>query len=225
MLGINNSMPKANQVKFHGSEDYRLSEYDIQSRDNMMADINATKADFDEFASSLDNNSMTKKGSGFVRGVSTLIGLGGTFVMAKYGSKASINILKSIGKSSAVKKVVDGAKNASTPIQNHLAAFKTMVSEKAVTPVIDKLKPTKFYKGVQAILEKPMVKNGIEQLKVSVELAKTSLKSIKGDKVQSIAENTLAASTTASVLIDDLAGRNDDKSNFDLAMGASGGDQ
>ena len=46
-----------------------------------------------------------------------------------------------------------------------------------------------------------------------------------GDKVQTSIENTMAAATTASVIIDDLAGRNNNKSNVDLALGASGGDQ
>ena len=48
---------------------------------------------------------------------------------------------------------------------------------------------------------------------------------VNGDKVQTSIENTMAASTTASVIIDDLAGRNNNKSNVDLALGASGGDQ
>ena len=51
------------------------------------------------------------------------------------------------------------------------------------------------------------------------------MKNINADKIQSGIENTMAASTTASVIIDDLAGRNDDKSNINLALGASGGDK
>ena len=54
---------------------------------------------------------------------------------------------------------------------------------------------------------------------------KSFMKNINADKIQSGIENTMAASTTASVIIDDLAGRNDDKSNINLALGASGGDK
>ena len=53
---------------------------------------------------------------------------------------------------------------------------------------------------------------------------KNTLKSIKeikinGKSVQSFAENTMAATTTGSVLVDNLTGRNNDKSNIELATG------
>ena len=57
------------------------------------------------------------------------------------------------------------------------------------------------------------------------EATKSFMKNINADKIQSGVENTMAASTTASVIIDDLAGRNDNKSNMNLALGASGGDK
>ena len=90
---------------------------------------------------------------------------------------------------------------------------------------MDKLKNSQIGKKVVEFAEKPKVKNVIETVQGYKEAAKTLIKNINGDKVQTSIENTMAASTTASVIIDDLAGRNNNKSNVDLALGASGGDQ
>ena len=45
---------------------------------------------------------------------------------------------------------------------------------------------------------------------------------IDGKKVQNAAENTMAVTTTGSVLVDNLTGRNNDKSAIELATGSSG---
>lgn len=244
MLGIQNSLPVNNSVKFGHRESYdynhhqdysydtpaeadSYSQENIESeRDAKLDELNKTRASFDELADTFDKNpnAISKGASKVVRFASAAVGVAATFVMAKYGSKVTIGALRNFAKSKTVTNLQEGAKKLSTPLTNGFKVVSEFVSRKA-TPLMDKLKNSQIGKKVVEFAEKPKVKNVIETVQGYKEAAKTLIKNINGDKVQTSIENTMAASTTASVIIDDLAGRNNNKSNVDLALGASGGDQ
>lgn len=242
MLGIQNSLPVNNTVKFGraGEEDYyqdrrflddmpdEFSKASIEAeRDKKMADIDQGRANLDEIADTLDKNpdKLSKKASKIVRFGSAALGLVGTYVMAKYGSKASINAFKSFGKSETAGHLAKAGKSIIKPLKDGFVATKGAFTKFIGNPIVQSLKNTKAGKAVQTFFEKPGVKNFIERVDGYKEAGKVLLKSVNGEKIQNAVENTMAASATASVLIDDLAGRNNDKSNLDLALGASGGDK
>ncbi len=242
MLGVQNSLPVTNSVKFGQREHYNYDNYnhnydyddsdtfsqeDIESeRDAKLKDLNETKANFDDLANNLDKNpNALSKGAGkVVRFASAAIGIATTFVMAKYGSKVTIGALRNFAKSKTATNVLEGAKNISTPLTKGLKTVNEFASKKA-GPLMNKLKDSSFGKKVVEFAEKPNVKNVLGKVQEYKDATKSFVKNINADKVQSGIENTMAASTTASVIIDDLAGRNDDKSNINLALGASGGDK
>lgn len=241
MLGVQNNLPVNNQVKFGNSfdDDYGYYE-DIpeqlpdsvelkinKERDAKLAEIDETKQEFDKLADNLEKNPnrLSQKLGKAVRVGSMIAGLAGTFIMAKYGSKVSINAFKSFGKSEAVQKILKGGKDLLGKTKKPMTGVSEMVSKNVSKPISDYLKGSALGKKAMNIVEKPMVKNVLEKVSGYKEAGKTLLKSINGDKIQSFTENTLAASATASVLIDDLAGRNDNKSNLDVALGVSGGDR
>lgn len=244
MLGIQNSLPINNSVKFGHRESYdynshqdysydapaeedSFSQENIEAeRDAKLNELNKTRASFDDLAETFDKNpNAISKGAGkVVRFASAVVGVAATFVMAKYGSKVTIGALRNFAKSKTVTNGLKSAENLVKPMQNGLKSVKTHIANFSA-PVVQKLKNTSFGKAAVKFAEKPSVKNVIEKAQGYKEAIKTLVKSINGDKVQSGIENTMAASTTASVIIDDLAGRNDKKSNIDLALGASGGEQ
>lgn len=242
MLGVQNSLPVTNSVKFGQREHYNYDNYnhnydyddsdtfsqeDIESeRDAKLKDLNETRASFDDLADNLDKNpNAISKGAGkVVRFASAAIGIATTFIMAKYGSKVTIGALRTFAKSKTATNVLEGAKKLSTPLTNGFKIASEFTSKKAV-PLINKLKMSPFGKKVVEFAEKPNVKNMLGKVKEYKEATKSFMKNINADKIQSGVENTMAASTTASVIIDDLAGRNDNKSNVNLALGASGGDK
>ena len=242
MLGVQNSLPVTNSVKFGQREHYNYDNYnhnydyddsdtfsqeDIESeRDAKLKDLNETRASFDDLADNLDKNpNAISKGAGkVVRFASVAIGIATTFIMAKYGSKVTIGALRNFAKSKTATNVLEGAKKLSTPLTNGFKIASEFTSKKAA-PLINKLKMSPFGKKVVEFAEKPNVKNMLGKVKEYKEATKSFMKNINADKIQSGVENTMAASTTASVIIDDLAGRNDNKSNMNLALGASGGDK
>ena len=242
MLGVQNSLPVTNSVKFGQREHYNYDNYnhnydyddsdtfsqeDIESeRDAKLKDLNETRASFDDLANNLDKNpNAISKGAGkVVRFASAAIGIATTFIMAKYGSKVTIGALRNFAKSKTATNVLEGAKKVSTPLTNGFKIASEFASKKAA-PLINKLKMSPFGKKVVEFAEKPNVKNMLGKVKEYKEATKSFMKNINADKIQSGVENTMAASTTASVIIDDLAGRNDNKSNMNLALGASGGDK
>ena len=63
-----------------------------------------------------------------------------------------------------------------------------------------------------------------EKIAKYAEPLKNTINSIKdtkidGKKIQNFVENAMAVTTTGSVIVDDLAGRNDEKSATELAAG------
>ncbi len=244
MLGIQSNLPVSNPVKFGHSVDYddgyktgamepdefyhEPSQEEIEAeRDEKLADINQTKNEMDRFADSLDQNpsKLSKGASKAVRFVSGALGLVTAFVTAKYGAKISIGILKGVAKSNVAKDAVNISKSAFKPVANGFKSLGNAWSKFVGSPVIKAFKNTTLGKKTAEFMAKPNVKSFIEKAQGYGEATKTLVKSVNKQKVQSAVENTLAASTTASVLIDDLAGRNKNKSNLDLALGASGGDK
>ncbi len=242
MLGVQNSLPVTNSVKFGQREHYNYDNYnhnydyddsdtfsqeDIESeRDAKLKDLNETKASFDDLADNLDKNpNALSKGAGkVVRFASAAIGIATTFIMAKYGSKVTIGALRNFAKSKTATNVLEGAKKLSTPLTNSFKIASEFTSKKA-GPLMNKLKNSQIGKKVVEFAERPNVKNVLGKVQEYKDATKSFMKNINADKIQSGIENTMAASTTASVIIDDLAGRNDDKSNINLALGASGGDK
>lgn len=245
MLGIQDKLPINSQVKFGSSfiDDDYYNDYNIpeqlpdsvelneeqinKERDEKIAKVNGVKQDFDNFADTLEKNpnKMFQKAGKFVRVGSMIAGLGVTFIMAKYGSKVSINAFKSFGKSEFVQGILKGGKklfNKAKPISESVTSG---LSNKVSNPIINRLKDSKLGKMASKFLERSAIKNTVDKLVGYKEAGKLLIKSINGEKIQSAMENTMAASATASVLIDDLAGRNDNKSNLDIALGASGGDK
>lgn len=241
MLGIQNSLPVTNSVKFGQAVDSDTPRYDIPDYENdefskeaieaeknqKLQRIDEARANVDELADTLEANpdKMSKKAGKAVRIISGAIGLAGTFVMAKYGSKVTIGAFRNFAKSGTANGVVKGAKAAWAPIGKGLNTVKEAFSKAVSNPMVQAFKKSAMGKKVMAFAERPAVKSTLEKLQGYKEASKTLVKTINGDKVQNALENTMAASTTASVLIDDLAGRNTNKSNIDLAMGASGGDR
>ncbi len=243
MLGIQSNLPVTNSVKFGQSVNYDDEGYKPQEmepdefyhepsqeeleteRDKKLADIEQTKNDMDKFADSLDKNpGKLSKGAGkAVRVVSGILGLATAFVTAKYGAKISIGIFKGIAKSNMAKDAINISKSAFKPVGNGLKSLANAWSKFVGNPAIKAFKNTTLGKKTAEFMAKPNVKSFVEKAQGYKEATKTLVKSINGEKVQTAIENTLATSATASVVIDDLAGRNKDKSNLDLALGASGG--
>lgn len=247
MLGIQNSLPIANSVKFRGAVTEPSSErpFDIPDdepdtfvkpitkeeieaeRDKKLADIEKTQADINDFAKSLENNpdKVSKKAGKLVRTGASILGLATAFVTAKYGAKISIGILKGVVNSKTAESAIKAGKTAMGPLGTGLKSIGSAWTKFVSHPVMSAFKKTSLGKNIAKFAEKPMVKNTLEKIAGYKEAAKVLTKSINREKVQGVVENTLAASTTASVLIDDLAGRNANKSNLDLALGTSGGDK
>ena len=249
MLGVQNSLPVSHPVKFKGNDDYLEGEtpryipepYEDDSyvnsefnpdeinaeRDRKMAEYERTQADINKFADSLDKNpDKLSKGLGkVVRFGAGLIGLAGTFVLAKYGAKVSIGTMKGLAKSNVAKDIINVGKSAFEPIGKGLKSAKATLNKLVGNPIVENFKKSKLAQKAEKFMAKESVKNFVDKAKGYKEAVKVLAKSVNGEKVQNVAENTLAASATASVAIDNLAGRNKDKSNLDLALGVSGGNK
>jgi len=243
MLGIQNSLPVTNTVKFKGeshidkSQEYcdfeelpndEFSKKDIEAeRDQKLAEIEKTQTDLNDFADNLDKNTdrVSKKASKVLRFTSAVLGLGSSFLIAKYSSKLSIEALKGLKNSKTAESFIKGANSEIKPLKGIFESVGKVFQKAVESPMAQKVKNSKIGNALKNLAEKPLIKNFIEQAKGYKEATKELIKSVKGEKIQNVVENTVAASATASVLIDDLAGRNDNKSNLELALGASGGDK
>lgn len=248
MLGIQNqpqlSKTMTNSVSFSGKsrqeanltdEDYDEFEYvdaepkmmskeDIErERDKKLSDVKDVQKGWEDFAAELENSenkNVSKLGKG-ARVVASVIGLAGTFLVAKYSSKLTIETFKSFANSKTMKGTMDSVGNMKEPIKKTWKSFTKFVGELAEKPAvkekIDLLKNSKVYKASQEFLQKDGVKKFTEPVRNTFK----SIKEIKvnGEKIQNVAENTMAGVTTGSVLVDNLTGRNDDKSVVELATG------
>ncbi|MBR3889769.1 hypothetical protein IKJ53_04575 [bacterium] len=224
MLGINNQpsmMPKS--VNFKGvSSDLK---YDIETeRDQKIDQFTKDKAEWDEFADNLEqsDSKVAKKAGKVVRLGASILGLAATFVGAKYGSKLAIETLKSFTKNDTAKKVVENVKKLKRPVMRAMVyarkAVRSIAKQPSVQKAVETLKNSKATEAIQNFVKNEKVAKVLEPVKTTIK----SMKDVKidGKKVQNFIENTMAVTTTGSVLVDDLAGRNNDKSATELAMGA-----
>lgn len=236
MLEIQNQpqVQAVQQVSFKGMGDnsYKTSpmEPDYFDRDAMeaerdakMDEINQSRQGLDDLADELENsdNKISKKTGKGLRVIATLIGLAGTFVMAKYSSKFVIETLKNAAKSPAIKSTVESVKGMGEPLKKAANGLKEYAKKAIQNPTIkkeiDTLKNTKIAQKVVEFAKNEKVASVLKPLKETLK----SIKDIKinGKSIQSGLENTMAAVTTGSVLVDDLAGRNNHKSNVEIASG------
>lgn len=179
-------------------------------RDKKLQDINNEKAEWEEFANQLENSDVKiiKKSSKLARFCASAFGLAATFIGAKYGSKIAIESLKTLGKSPTSK-----------TITGHIAGIGEKIKGYANSPIVkdtvEKMKGTNAYQAVEGFFKNEKVAKILEPVKNTVNSIKNT--KINGQKVQSCVENTMAGVTTGSVLVDNIAGRNDDKSIVELA--------
>lgn len=209
------------------SDDCEYDEFDKEAieeeRDEKVEQINEQKRQFDEIADELENSDskITKKAGKLVRFGSAVMGLAATFVLAKYSSKLSIEGLKTIGKTKAAQGVIETAKKLKDPASKAYGVVKTFTKSIMEKPQVKEFLANPKVKNVvettKKFVENPKVQKVLEPVKNTV----SSIRNIKvnGKSVQSAVENTMAATTTGSVLVDNLTGRNSHKSNLDLATG------
>ena len=237
MLEIQQNQPHyqaKNSVNFKGSEEYRYRapeyEYDSMTKEDIEAErdekldkVNDTKQQFDDLADELENsdNKFVRKSGKLVRFGASLLGIVGTFVVAKYSSKMAIETLKSAAKSPAVKSTIDVLKKAEEPAGKILKSAKDYAGKVMENPKVKdniaKVANSRFVTKAKDILANEKVKKVLEPLTTTLK----SVKDIKinGKSIQSTVENVMAGAT-GSVIVDDLTGRNNDKSVVDLATGA-----
>ncbi len=224
MLGIHNQPSMmAKSVNFKGvSSDLK---YDIETeRDQKIDQFTKDKAEWDEFADNLEqsDSKVAKKAGKVVRLGASILGLAATFVGAKYGSKLAIETLKSFTKNDTAKKVVENVKKLKRPAMRAMVyarkAVRSIAKQPSVQKAVETLKNSKATEAIQNFVKNEKVAKVLEPVKTTLK----SMKDVKidGKKVQNFIENTMAVTTTGSVLVDDLAGRNNDKSATELAMGA-----
>ena len=240
MLGIQGSSPVTNLVKFgqnpyiDDSEYYDYSEVSDhetpdrfskeainRERDEKLKDFNETKYVFDDVADNLDKNpdKFSKGASKVLRFASAVVGLGVTFVTAKYGSRASIGMFKELANSNLGKKVVEYGSSLMSTISKKGGSLVEVLKKSSIASNFMK---SNIGQKLTRTLNKPLVKDAISFVKGN---SKDMVKKVKAVNFRSIVENTMGVSAATAVLVDDVAGRNDDKSNKDLFLGASGGDQ
>ena len=197
-----------------------------KERDGAKAQAEKDKADWDDFAEQLESSDdKVSKGLGKgARFIASAVGLAGTFVVSKYSSKLTIETLKSLAKSSTVKSAARPLKKIKEPIKKVWNAASGSVDKLMNNPHIKEkytvLKNSKTVEHVKNIMNSEKVKSITEPLRNTIDSVR-NIKINKG-KIQSYTENTMAAATTGSVLVDNLSGRNDDKSTIELAAGESG---
>lgn len=192
-------------------------------RDEKLDQIDEQKRQFDELADELENsdsNIVKKTGKG-VRFIASVFGIIGTFVAAKYSSKVAIETLKTVAKNPAIQKTIESAKEAREPLGKLAVIAKDFVTKVAEKPkvkeAIAKVTNSKAANVVREVLKNEKVAKVLEPVKNTLE----SVKNIKinGKSIQNFVENTMAATTTGSVIVDNVTGRNNDKSNLEVASG------
>jgi hypothetical protein len=198
--------------------------YDIENeRDEKIDQFTKDQDDWNDFAEQLENsdNKVVKKTGKAARFVATLFGLAGAFVGAKYGSKLAIETLKSVANNGSSKKIIESLKGLKEPATKVIKSIGDNAKKVAETPFVKenlaKLENSKFGQVVSGFVKNEKVAKVLEPVKNTLK----SMKDIKidGNKIQNFIENTMAVTTTGSVLVDDLAGRNNDKSTVELASG------
>jgi len=237
MLSIQaqNSVNSHQQVNFKGSEKAERSYFDDESydefdreaieadRDEKIDQINQSRDDLETLADELDKNGgkVGQKASKFIRYGATIMGIAATFIAAKVSSKLAIETLKSFGNSKGAQSVINTVKSAKEPLGKVVEGAKNLADKAIKSPVVkenlEKITNSKIGQKTAEILKNEKVIKILEPVKNTLK----SMKDIKlnGAKIQSYTENIMAATTTGSVIVDDIAGRNKNKSNAELATG------
>ena len=223
MLGIHNQPSvMTSSVPFKG----KVSDIKRNIEDEGQEQIDQfekDQADWNEFADNLENsdNKVAKKAGKIVRVGAALLGIAATFVGAKVGAKVAVETIKTLGNSGTGKSIIDGVKKMKEPVSKTFSTIveqaKKMVKTPTAQKIIDRAEKSKIGQTVINTLKNEKVAKAMEPLKKTFD----SIKNIKvdGKKVQSFIENAMAITTTGSVVVDDLAGRNNDKSTAELAAG------
>ena len=144
MLGIQ-SQPNVMTPRIAFKSGVSDIKYDIESeRDEKVDQYTRDQADWNEFADNLEksDSKVAKKASKVVRFGAALIGVAAAFVGAKYGSRLTIETLKSLSKSKTAQSVVDGAKKMKEPAMKTFGVIKE--GAKITTCVNDILEEYKF---------------------------------------------------------------------------------
>ena len=237
MLEIQNQpqIQATSAVNFKGGRDYERYSFDdeipdsfdkagiVAERDEKLDKINESKSQFDSLADELENsdNKLVQKSGKLVRFGATALGIIGTFVVAKYSSKMAIETLKSVAKHPAIKTTLNTLKEAKKPAGDAAKAIKDLAGKALENPKVkegvEKFANSKVVTAAKEILKNEKVAKVLDPLKTTID----SIKGIKinGKSIQSTVENIMAGATTGSVIVDDLTGRNNDKSVVDLATG------
>ena len=196
----------------------------LKERDKKLEEIESQKSSLEETAEKLEeiDSPYAKKAGKVFRFGAAVVGIAGTFLASKYSAKLTIETLKSVAKNPKLAELAKGAEVIKQPISEIAGGVKKLADIAMENPSIkanvEKVVNSKAVKTAKAILDNKIVSNVLEPLKNTIK----SVKDIKvnGKSVQSGIENTMAATTTGCVIIDDLTGRNNDKSNSDLALGS-----
>lgn len=191
-----------------------------KERDEQKQKIDDMKQGWEDFADELektDNKAVSKMGKG-ARFIASAAGVAGTFVLSKYSSKLTIETLKSFAKSKTMQSTTETITSMKKPLEETWKGIKKIVDNPKVKAKIDALKNSKIGKATNDFLNNEKVKKVTEPIKNTIDSIKDS--KINGEKLQSAAENTMAATATGSVIVDNLTGRNDDKSAMELATGS-----
>ena len=192
--------------------------------DAKMESVRKHQQEMEETAEKLEEiDSKYAKGAGkLFRYGAAAVGILGTFFASKYSSKLLIETLKTAAKSPSLQKIPETLKTVQKPAMDAVQSAKGAVNEALKNPKvaekIAKITDSKIVKTAKAILENKTVSKVLEPVKNTL-LAAKDIK-INGKSVQSAVENTMAATTTGCVIIDDLTGRNNNKSVVDLATGS-----
>lgn len=231
-ISLSPSFKSDNEVNSYSSP-VRDYDYDSFDKENIEIERNKARRQFDEDRAGWDNfadeleSSDNKVSKGMGKGarfVATAIGLAGTFVVAKYSSKLTIETFKSLAKSKTVQSAIDRLSGLKKPIDRikevTSGAVKNITERPAVKTKLNAIKNSSAVKSARDFIRNEKVQAVLEPVKNTL----SSVKNIKinGKKIQSGIENTMAATVVGSDIVDTLAGRNDNKSAVELAAGSSG---
>ena len=209
---------------FKAQPDYFDRDAIDAERDEKLSQIEEQKRQMEELADEFENsdNKIVKKTSKGIRFAASAFGVIGTFIAAKYSSKVAIETLKTVAKNPAIQKTFESAKVAQAPLMKAAETAKGFaklaLENPKVQDAISKISNSKYANTVKTFLKNEKVAKVLEPVKKTID----SIKDVKvnKDSVQSFVENTMAATTTGSVIVDNLTGRNNDKSALEVASGA-----
>ena len=209
--------------RYHGSGmDYDSFDRDsIESeRDDKMSQVDDAKRGLEDFADQLDtvDNKVAKKASKFVRLGAAVIGLGSVFLATKYSSKLGIETLKTTANNPAIKNTLDAMKKPLKSAFDGVSKFATkLLKNRKVLRAIVKVKNSPVGKAVMKFLKNPTVAKVLEPIKNTFKAMRGV--QLSGAKIQSAVENTLGGTAVMFKAVDDMTGRNNDKSTVELATG------